>query len=119
MNAILKWGKRFESLANNWLKDASNKNKSVLIGRFVKMMKERSGEIKIEEKKEAVAQKRAQNKKLQKLLAEEVQVGDQVKLLSNNKRGSLQEIRKNKYLILLGANITTLVTRDQFVKIHR
>jgi molybdopterin converting factor small subunit len=119
MNAVLKWGKRFESIASSWLKDSSNKNKKAMIGRFVKMMKERSGEIKVEEKQERQKQKLANNKKLQKQLKEEVSVGDTVKLLSNNKRGSLQEIRKNKYLILLGANITTLVSRDQFVKVSR
>ena len=63
MNAVLKWGKRFENLANSWLKDSSNKNKSAMIGRFVKMMKERSGEIKVEEKKQAVIQKTATNRK--------------------------------------------------------
>lgn len=116
MNAVLKWGKRFENLANSWLKDSSNKNKSAMIGRFVKMMKERTGEIKVEQKKQAVIQKTATNRKLQKKLKEEVAVGDTVKLLSNNKKGTLAEIRKNKYLILLGSNITTLVARDQFVK---
>ena len=117
MNAVLKWGKRFENLANTWLKDSSNKNKSVMIGRFVKMMKERSGEIKAEQTKKATVQKKASNKKLQKKLQEEVAVGDTVKLLSNNKKGTLQEVRKSKYLILLGANITTLVARDQFIKV--
>jgi DNA mismatch repair protein MutS2 len=116
MNSVLTWGKRFENLANSWLKDSSNKNKSAMIGRFVKMMKERSGEIKVEEKKNAVLQNTASNKKLQRTLKEEVALGDTVKLLSNNKKGTLAEIRKNKYLILLGSNITTLVARDQFVK---
>jgi len=119
MNSVLKWGKRFEGMVNHWAADSSNKNKNVLIGRFVKMMKERGGELKNEKKVELTKTNLAKQKNLTKLLAEEIAVGDTVKLLSNNKKGSVQEIRKNKYLILLGVNITTLVKRDQFVKARK
>lgn len=119
MSGQLMWGKRFESLVKVWMHDSSNKNKKVLIGKFVKMMKERAGqateEIKLKESKAAIAKK----KKLEVLLAEEIEVGDRVRILSNQKRGSVEEIRRNKYLILLGGNITILATRDQFVKSKR
>ncbi len=119
MNAILKWGKRFENMVNLWTKDSSNKNKKILVTRFVKMMKERGGELNNEKKAEQNKKKVANIKNLKKLLAEDIALGDTVKLLSNNKKGSVMEIRKNKYLILLGINITTLVKREEFVKARK
>ena len=112
----LMWGKRFEGLVNSWIKDSSQKNKKAIISRFIKILKERSGEAKRQLESEKKAEKIRKNVHLQKLLKEEVQEGDRVKLLANHKIGTIREIRKNKYLILLGANITTLLTREQFVK---
>ena len=54
--------------------------------------------------------------KLKKLLEEPVAVGDKVRLLVSKQRGSILEIKKGKYVIVLGGNMSTTVERDKFVK---
>ncbi|MDX5448296.1 MAG: hypothetical protein LPK47_07955 [Bacteroidota bacterium] len=111
---VLMWGKRFESLVEAWMKADKSKDRKEVIGRFVEMLKARSGErgreIRKEEKK--MSKKRAARiEELQKL---PVKVGDTVRLLDSNRLGEVLEIKKDKFEIRFG-NLRTLVSRDQFI----
>ena len=53
---------------------------------------------------------------LKKQLNEPVAVGDKVRLLNTRQRGTVEEIKRGKYLIAFGGNISTTVERDKFVK---
>ena len=112
----LQWGTRFENLVNSYLKERTNKKKQEILDRVMKMLGERAGEVKkVRQKSKRKLSKQAAAKlKLQ--LEEAVSVGDKVKLLANNRRGTIEEIRKDKYHIALGLNISTWVERDKFVK---
>ena len=65
-------------------------------------------ETKIQNKKKAA--------QLKKQLAEPIAVGDKVRLLVTRQRGNVLEIKKDKYIIALGGNMSTTIGRDQFVK---
>jgi DNA mismatch repair protein MutS2 len=113
----LMWGKRFESLVNSYLKERSAKNKKEILDRFIKMLGERAGTVKKNQQKKQRKLSKQQAEKLEAELALPVALGDKVKLLGTNKRGTIEDIRKDKFLIALGdGRISTWVERDKFTK---
>jgi DNA mismatch repair protein MutS2 len=113
----LMWGKRFESLVNSYLKERSAKNKKEILDRFIKMLGERAGTVKKNQQKKQRKLNKEQAAKLEAELALPVALGDKVKLLGTNKRGTIEDIRKDKFLIVLGdGRISTWVERDKFTK---
>jgi hypothetical protein len=44
-----------------------------------------------------------------------VQVGDRIKLVDSSQRGTIAEIRKDKYHIVFGGNIGSWMERNRFV----
>jgi hypothetical protein len=111
----LNWGKRIENMANSYLKDQSPKKKKEINARFWQLLTERAGIAEAEQVKEVTKENKRKAAKLKKQLALPIAVGDKVKLLQSNQRGKIAEIRKDKYLIALGGNISTWVGRDKFV----
>mgnify|MGYP000872115516 FL=1 len=112
----LLWGKRMESLVNSYLKYKSAAKNNEVMERFVKMLSERAGEVAKEHKKVAKIQNKKKAAQLKKQLAEPIAVGDKVRLLVTRQRGNVLEIKKDKYIIALGGNMSTTIGRDQFVK---
>jgi DNA mismatch repair protein MutS2 len=113
----LMWGKRFESLVNSYLKERSAKNKKEILDRFIKMLGERAGAVKKQQQKKQRKLSTEQAEKLEAQLAEPIALGDKVKLLVTKQRGTVEEIRKDKFLIALGdGRISTWVEREKFVK---
>ncbi len=113
----LMWGSRFENLANSYIKERTIKKKKEIMERIMKLLGERAGEVKKNRQKTTRKLNKQAAAKLKKQLEEPVSMGDKVKLLATNKRGTIEEIRKDKYRIALGLNISTWVERENFVKI--
>lgn len=111
----LNWGKRIENMATSYLKDPSPKKKKEITARFWQILTERSGIVEAEQKKEEKKENKRKAARLKKLLNMPVAVGDKVKLLQNNQPGQIQDIRKDKYLIVFSGNISTWVGREKFV----
>lgn len=111
----LTWGKKLESLAQSYLKENSAKKKKEIIGRFIMLTGEKAGIVDAQNQKEATKESKRKEAKLQKLLAHPIVVGDKVKLIATNQRGVVLEIRKEKYLISLGMNMSTWAERSKFV----
>lgn len=115
---LLYWGQKFQKLVEGWLTNKSKKDKKEVVGRFVGMLNQRASEVKKETSMEQQKRKVKDDKLLVKKLSEPVAVGDSVKILDTGMKGSISEIKKDRYLITVGTNIRTQVSRAQFVKIH-
>lgn len=114
----LQWGKRFESLVKSYLKYKSKNKKKEIIERFIKMIGAHADEVQTNIKKAETKASKQKAAKLKKQLAEPIVLGDNVRLLATRQRGTVEAIKRNKYLIALGPTISTTVTRNQFVKEH-
>ncbi len=113
---LIHWGQRFQKLVESWMDQQSQKDKKQVVARFIGMLNQRSSEVEQEEKKEISSSQSRRDKQLLALKAEELSEGDKVKLLDNGIEGVISEIKKDKYLITLGNNITTWVDRDRFIR---
>ena len=113
---ILYWGQRFQKLVESWLAQKGKKDKKQVVGRFVGMLNQRSSEVKKENVREEKAHKKTLNQQLAKKLKEPVAIGDKVKVLDTGMKGVIEEIRKDRYTISIGGNITTQLSRDRFIK---
>jgi DNA mismatch repair protein MutS2 len=113
---ILYWGQRFQKLVEGWLAQQGKKDKKQVVGRFVGMLNQRASEVKKENIKAEKEQKKLENTRLTKKLKEPVSVGDQVKVLDTGMKGIISEIKKDRYIITIGANITSQLNRNQFIK---
>ncbi len=116
IQTTLQWGKRFESLVASYVKFKSAKKKKEITERFLKMLGEHAGDVEKEMKTAVKKEDRRKAAKLKKQLSEPIALGDKIRLLVTKQRGTVAEIKKDKYLIALGGNISTTVTRDKFVK---
>jgi DNA mismatch repair protein MutS2 len=113
---VLMWGKRFESLVKSYVKNKTQKGKKEVRDRMMKLLGERAGTVEKAQQKELSKSARRKANKLKKQLTEPIAVGDKVKLIGTRQRGTVEEIRKDKYLIAFGGNISTWVARDKFVQ---
>lgn len=112
---LLYWGQRFQKLVEGWLAQKGKKDKKQVVGRFVGMLNQRASEVKKENIKTATEQKQRESRNLSNKLKEPVSVGDQVKILDTGMKGNISEIRKDRYIITIGTNITTQLSREQFI----
>ena len=112
----LKWGERLEKMAASYLKARSKKAKDEIVERFLRFIGDTAGEVKKEQKRTLSKAKRKKAAQLKKKIAEPISVGDKVRLLNTRQRGTVEEIKRGKYLIALGGNISTTVEREKFVK---
>lgn len=112
---ILYWGQRFQKLVESWLEQKGKKDKKQVVGRFIGMLNQRSTEVKQEVTKAEQAREKKENRQLSKKLKEEVKVGDRVKVLETGMKGVISEIRKDRYHVTIGSNISTQLSREQFI----
>lgn len=112
---LIYWGQRFQKLVSSWMDQGGKKDKKEVVARFIALLNQRSGEVETEEKKNYSKAQSKRDKKLNELKGQEAKVGDKVKLLSNGFSGIVTEIKKDRYTITLGNNITTTVEREQFI----
>ncbi len=112
---ILYWGLRFQKMVEAWMKQQNQKDKKAVIARFIGILNERSSEVQVEEKTQLSKAQKKRAKKLEELKQTEVAVGDEVQIISSGIKGRIAEIKKNKYLITLGPNMNSLVSRAQFI----
>jgi DNA mismatch repair protein MutS2 len=113
---LLYWGQRFQKLVDSWMDQKSQKDKKEVVSRFIGILNQRSSETEKEEKKTISKIQSKRDKRINELKNEEVAVGDRVKILDNGFIGSIAEIKRDKFLITMGNNITTWADRDQFIK---
>ncbi len=114
---LLYWGQKFQKLVDAWLTQSGKKDKKQVVGRFIGMLNQRASETKREVSKAQKLQNQKESKQLAKKLNEPVKVGDAVKILDTGMKGSISEIKKDRYYITIGTNISTQLSRDQFIKV--
>lgn len=112
---LIYWGQRFQKLVNSWMDQSGKKDKKDVVARFIALLNQRSGEVEVQEKKNFSKAQSKRDKKLNELKSQDAKVGDKVKLLSNGFTGTITEIKKDRYTITLGNNISTTVEREQFI----
>ena len=114
---LLYWGQRFQKLVDSWVNQQGKKDKKQVVGRFIGMLNQRASEEKKETKRNEKKQQQKENRRLARQLKAEVAVGDQVKILETGLKGTITEVRKDRYLITIGNNISSQLSREQFVPV--
>ncbi len=112
---IMYWGQRFQKLVDSWMDQTGKKDKKEVVSRFIGILNQRSGETEQEEKKTVSKAQSRRDKQINELKEAPVKVGDQVKIIESGIKGNIIEIKRDKYTISLGANISTTVNREQFI----
>ncbi|MEQ9262934.1 MAG: hypothetical protein RLP14_07235 [Owenweeksia sp.] len=116
-NRLLYWGQRFQKLVESWMDQKSQKDKKAVVGRFVGMLNQRSGEVEKEEKQNFSKAQSKRDKKINELKEAEVKVGDRIKVLDNNLQGTVTAIKNNKYTVAIG-NLSSVLDREQFIPLQ-
>lgn len=112
---LLYWGQRFQKLVDSWMDQKNQKDKKEVVARFIGLLNQRSGET---EKEENVALSKAGQRRknlLEKLISTELKIGDKVKLIDSKMEGSIQEIKGDKYKIIVGDTISMTVERSKII----
>jgi len=112
---LLYWGQRFQKLVDSWMDQKGKKDKKEVVARFIAILNQRSGETEQEEKKTLSKAQSRRDKQLNKLKQEEVKEGDLIKVVESGMQGSITSIKKDKYTVALGNNITATLNREQFI----
>ena len=110
----LTWGKRFQSLVNQYSQAKTKKAKEEVLSQFKVYAGERAAQNQAEGQKKKTRYQKQKEKKIQALLNKPAKVGDAVKLIGSRQVGQVAEIKKDQYLLSIGA-ISTWVTREKFV----
>jgi dsDNA-specific endonuclease/ATPase MutS2 len=113
-NAMITWGKRFQALVNEYADQRTKKGKDEVVGRFKVYAGERAEQSIGEKTERKTKQQKAQEAKIQALVSLPAKVGDRVKLIGSRQAGEVVEIKKDQYLLSIGA-LSTWVTRDKFI----
>lgn len=113
---ILYWGQRFEKFVEGWMNQQSQKDKKEIIRRFIGMLNQRSSEVEVEEKKSFSKAQSKRDKQINALKEAEVKVGDQIKILENNLKGTVTAIKNEKYTVAIG-NLTSVLDREKFIPV--
>jgi DNA mismatch repair protein MutS2 len=113
-NAMITWGKKFQSLVNEYADQRTKKGKDEVVGRFKVYVGERAEQTQGEKQKKKSKYEKQKEKKIKKLIASPATVGDRVKLIGSRQPGEIIEIKKDQYLLSIGA-LSTWVTRDKFI----
>jgi DNA mismatch repair protein MutS2 len=112
------WGVRFQKLVESWLDQKTQKDKKDVIARFIGILNQRAGEVQVEEKKSYTKAQKRQAEKLEALKQAPVKVGDKVRVLSSNMEGVVQEIKSDKYKIVIGGMMVSMLKREEFIDAH-
>ena len=113
-NAMITWGKKFQTLVNEYSEQQSKKGKEQVVGRFKVYAGERASQNQEEKNQKKSKYQKQKELKIKKLISTPAQVGDRVKLIGSRQPGEIVEIKKNQYLLSIGA-LSTWVTRDKFI----
>ena len=113
-NAMITWGKRFQSLVNEYADQRTKKGKDEVVGRFKVYAGERAEQTLGEKKKKKSRYEKKKEAEIKKLTSTPAKVGDRVKLIGSRQAGAIVEIKKDQYLLSIGA-LSTWVTRDKFI----
>ena len=113
-NAMITWGKKFQTLVNEYSEQQSKKGKEQVVGRFKVYAGERASQNQEEKNQKKSKYQKQKERKIKKLISTPAQVGDRVKLIGSRQPGEIVEIKKNQYLLSIGA-LSTWVTRDKFI----
>lgn len=113
---FLGWGKKFESLAGQWKRARSQKEKKEVVDQIILAMAERLKEVRKQEKKVQKKEQLAENKRTRQLMSVTIREGDRVKLLGSRQIGIVQSVRKDKYQVLFGQILST-VERSRLAKV--
>ncbi len=110
------WGQRFHKLIDSWMDQKGQKDKKEVVARFIAMLNQRSGEVQKEEGQSHRKEVKQHSQKLNKLLQEEIKVGQEVQIVDSGIKGQVIEKKGEKYLVALGGNMTSLMEREKFVR---
>ena len=113
-NAMITWGKKFQGLVNEYADQRTKKGKDQVVGRFKVYAGERASQSEAEQQKKKSKYQRQKEAKIKKLTATPAKVGDRVKLIGSRQPGEIIEIKKDQYLLSIGA-LSTWVTREKFI----
>lgn len=113
-NTMITWGKKFQTLVNEYSEQQSKKGKEQVVGRFKVYAGERASQNQEEKNQKKSKYQKQKERKIKKLISTPAQVGDRVKLIGSRQPGEIVEIKKNQYLLSIGA-LSTWVTRDKFI----
>ena len=113
-NAMITWGKKFQSLVNEYAEQRSKKGKDEVVGRFKVYAGERASQTAEERDIKKSKYQKQKERKIKKLISKPAKVGDRVKLIGSRQPGEIVEIKKDQYLLSIGA-LSTWVTRDKFI----
>ena len=113
-NAMITWGKKFQNLVTEYGAQGSKKGKEEVVGRFKVYAGERASQTAEDSQKKKSKYQKQKDKAIKKLTSTPAKVGDRVKLIGSRQPGLLVEIKKDQYLLSIGA-LSTWVTRDKFI----
>jgi DNA mismatch repair protein MutS2 len=113
-NAMITWGKKFQGLVNEYAEQRSKKGKDEVVGRFKVYAGERANQTQNERTVKKTQYEKQQERKIKKLTSAPVKIGDRVKLIGSRQPGEIIEIKKDQFLLAIGA-LTTWATRDKFI----
>jgi len=113
-NAMITWGKKFQNLVNEYAEQRSKKGKDEVVGRFKVYAGERASQTAQERDVKKSKYQKQKERKIQKLINTPAKVGDRVKLIGSRQPGEIIEVKKDQYLLSIGA-LSTWVTRDKFI----
>jgi len=113
-NAMITWGKKFQGLVNEYAEQRNKKGKDEVVGRFKVYAGERASQTQDERTVKKTRYEKQQEKKIKKLTSSPAKVGDRVKLIGSRQPGEIIEIKKDQFLLAIGA-LTTWTTRDKFI----
>lgn len=113
-NAMITWGKRFQTLVNEYTDARTKKSKDEVLGRFKVYAGERASQHEGEKQKKKSRYEKKKEAEIKKLTSAPVKVGDRVKLIGSRNPGEVVEIKKDQFLLSIGA-LSTWVTRDKFI----
>lgn len=112
---IMYWGQRFQKLVDGWMDQKNQKDKKEVVARFVGILNQRSGETEKEEKTALSKAGQRRKKTLEKLIEAPLKKGDKVKIVESKMEGVIQEIKGDKYKIIVGDAITMSLGRDKII----
>ena len=90
------------------------KGKDEVVGRFKVYAGERANQTQDERTIKKTRYEKQQEKKIKKLTSAPVKVGDRVKLIGSRQPGEIIEVKKDQFLLAIGA-LTTWTTREKFI----
>lgn len=112
---LIYWGQRFQKLVESWMDQKGKKDKKEVVSRFIGMLTQRSSEVEKEESKTISKAQSKRDKQINELKQQEVKIGDRVKILETGMTGVITELKKGRYVVALGPNISSTVERERFI----